>query len=558
MLNNISIQTKLLSALAIIIIINIVSGGFIAKAVMKAESAAKDVEHISEIQWKISEIEDSTFLARSFVISFLNSGDLKNKKLYQSEITKTEPLFNELYKLTDDQKLIEHAKLYQKHFDQWREEIAKSQIQYMLSPDTVDMARLIETSGKNKEIWDSILHDRDILAKDIDEQTKVKSAILNQSMSTASKATMISLSLTIVVILGASVLIIFMVSKPLQQLVKSTEALVEKKWNTVIDGINRGDEIGQMAKALVLFRDNGLQNEKLMAAQQMEDQQRVERAKKIEKLVDNFRHTSSDVTAALEVATEKMSTSSVTMGDIANDTNRLSADVLQSAQSAGMNVNNVSAATEELTASIQEISSQLSRTSAMAQQTQNISDETVEKMHVLEHSANEINSVVQIISDIADQTNLLALNATIEAARAGEAGKGFAVVANEVKTLASETAQATDQVIIQISRIQGDTKDAVNFFQQISESITELTHSMTAIAAAMEEQTAATLEISRNVQEASQGTNTVVKSIDNVTASTMQTQETSMTVSDIAKELKERSAVLTQSINSFITNIQNT
>lgn len=556
MLNKLSIQAKLLSALAIIIIISVISGGFVVRSVMQANQAVKDVEHISEVSTYIADLEEQATETHQHMTSFVSTGNLEEKELYEKKLQNIKPLFANFPNQTNDTVLLEILGEYEQKFLEWNETIAKKQIYYMQSPETVDMARLLESSTRNMKLWEDIINHYHALSAELTRQTSDRSHDLNVIMAKASWASITGLVLTILTTLAASIFIIFMVSKPLQKLVISTQALVKKKWDTQIDGVKRNDEIGQMANALVLFRDNGMENEKLMAAQKMEDEQRLTRAKAIEKMVDDFREQSSLVTVALEDATHKMSSSSVTMGEIANDTSKLSSEVAQSAQSAGSNVNNVSAATEELTASIQEISQQLTKTSKMAQDAKGVSEHTVDKMKILEASANEISSVVEIISDIAEQTNLLALNATIEAARAGDAGKGFAVVANEVKTLASETASATDKVIEQINRIQGDTKEAVSFIEKISGSIEDLNLSMTTIAAAMEEQTAATQEISRNVSEASAGTSTVVRSIDDVTASTIKTQETSRGVSEIADELKERSVVLTQSINKFITDIQ--
>lgn len=556
MLNKLSIQAKLLSALALILVISLVSGGFAVYSVMLANKAVVEVEHISNVKTYVAKLEETAMETHGYLVSFLNSGDLAEREKYKEGLSKMKPLFSGFAEQTKDKVMVDLMASYEKNFNTWEETVASKQVAYMLSPQTVDMARLLEASELNADLWKAIINDYRLLSEELARQTAVTSHMLNDIMTKTSWASVVGLVLTLLTTLISAAFIIFMISKPLQKLVFSTQELVQKKWDTEIDGVTRGDEIGKMANALVLFRDNGVENEKLMAAQQMEDSQRLERARAIERMVDDFRDQSSQVTVALEDATNKMSRSSVTMGEIANDTSKLSAEVAQSAQSAGSNVNNVSAATEELTASIQEISQQLSNTSRMAQEARGVSENTVDKMKILEASANEISSVIEIISDIAEQTNLLALNATIEAARAGEAGKGFAVVANEVKTLASETANATDQVISQINRIQGDTREAVSFIEEISKSIENLNESMTAIAAAMEEQTAATQEISRNVMEASTGTSTVVRSIDDVTASTIKTQETSRSVSEISEELKERSVVLTESINKFISDIQ--
>ncbi len=556
MLNNISIQTKLLSALALIILINVIGGGFVFYSVTVADKTAKKVQEISLTQKYVNKIEDLALSTRGHLGSFLNSGDLNERANYENGAKEIAPLIDQVKNTSNDSIILEQINLFENNFQIWKNNIANKQIEHMRSPDTVDLARFIESSKENEKIWADIHHEYEILSQELATQTAEQSDALNSTMSKTNLASVIGLLLTIFTTLSASAFIVFMVSRPLQSLVQSTNALVNKEWGTEIDGIERGDEIGQMASALVLFRDNGVENEKLMAAQKVEDEKQLQRAENIEEMVDMFRKESSEVTVALEGATQEMSTSSVTMSNIANNTTALSEEVSRSAQSAGNNVNSVSAATEQLTASIQEISQQLGRTNQMAKSAKEISKNTVEKMKTLEGSASEIGSVIEIISNIAEQTNLLALNATIEAARAGDAGKGFAVVANEVKTLASETANATEQVREQIIKIQDETGDTVTFIEKISSSVEELTSSMTSIAAAMEEQTAATQEISRNVSEASQGTNAVVQNISDVSEATRETQDTSKNVSNIADELKQRSDTLKKSIDTFISNIQ--
>lgn len=556
MFSKMSIQTKLLSALVLIILINVIAGGFIIYSVSVAGTASHEVEKLFVVQQHVNKIKDASLNAHKSMISFLNSGDLSKKEAHEKILASLFPLMDKSQSLTDDQKILAALSDLKKELRQWEDDIASKQADFMHSPQTVDMARLLESSEENEAIWKKVYADFDALFEELGVLTQVKSAELDRIMMLTTRASVVGLILTLVASLGACVFVVFLVSRPLQNLVLSTNALVQKDWGADISGVDREDEIGQMAKALLLFRDNGVENEKLTMAQKEDDQKRLQRARSIEEMVENFRKESSEVTHALEGATHKMSDSSVKMNEIANNTNQLSEEVSRSAQSAGQNVNSVSAATEQLTASIREISNQLSNTNTMAQNAKSVSLETVNNIKSLEVSASEIGGVIEIISEIAEQTNLLALNATIEAARAGDAGKGFAVVASEVKSLANETAQATEKVRTQIAKIQGETGEAVTFIERISKSVEELTESMTAIAAAMEEQTSATQEISRNVSEASQGTDSVVQSIGSVSSATQETQETSQMVGQIADELKQRSNTLKESIDAFISSIQ--
>ncbi|WP_422006125.1 methyl-accepting chemotaxis protein [Pyruvatibacter mobilis] len=560
--NDTSIKLKLLSALGVIVAINLVIGAVILSAVTGARSTLEAFEEMSETTTAIIRLEEKAVEAHGHMAAFLNSGDLESRAHYQQAVEETGALVSALEAQiagsADDgiEGITGHVDSFKAAFNEWVTVIAASQLENMKSPGTVDMARLIEASEQNAAVRGRMTESLQTASQLLGDRTMAESNALNGVLGTANAVSAIGIVLMLITTVAAGAFIILMVSRPLQALVTSTNALVRKEWGTDITGTERGDEIGQMASALVLFRDNGIENDKLMEAQKAEDEKRLARARQIEELVASFRQESEAVTAALEDATRKMSQTSETMNSVANETTKLSEDVSTAAQSAGTNVNSVSAATEELTASIREISQQLSGTNKMAGDAQDVSRSTVEKMAVLESSAGEINSVIEIISDIAEQTNLLALNATIEAARAGEAGKGFAVVASEVKTLANQTAKATEQVREQVNRIQGDTSEASDFINRITEAISGLSENMTVIAAAMEEQSAATQEISRNVMEASNGTSQVVDNIGEVSQATRKTQDSSATVNQIAEELAQRSDHLKGSIHAFISKIQ--
>ena len=560
--NDTSIKLKLLSALGVIVAINLVIGAVILSAVTGARSTLEAFEEMSETTTAIIRLEEKAVEAHGHMAAFLNSGDLESRAHYQQAVEETGALVSALEAQVAGsadggiEGITGHVDSFKAAFNEWVTVIAASQLENMKSPGTVDMARLIEASEQNAAIRGRMSEALQTASQLLGDRTMAESNALNGVLGTANAVSAIGIVLMLITTVAAGAFIILMVSRPLQALVTSTNALVRKEWGTDITGTERGDEIGQMASALVLFRDNGIENDKLMEAQKAEDEKRLARARQIEELVASFRQESEAVTAALEDATRKMSQTSETMNSVANETTKLSEDVSTAAQSAGTNVNSVSAATEELTASIREISQQLSGTNKMAGDAQDVSRSTVEKMAVLESSAGEINSVIEIISDIAEQTNLLALNATIEAARAGEAGKGFAVVASEVKTLANQTAKATEQVREQVNRIQGDTSEASDFINRITEAISGLSENMTVIAAAMEEQSAATQEISRNVMEASNGTSQVVDNIGEVSQATRKTQDSSATVNQIAEELAQRSDHLKGSIHAFISKIQ--
>lgn len=556
MFKKLSIQAKLITALSFIVIINIISGIIIFTTILTSSEAVEKLNQAMSANETVAKLETNALASKRNMADFITSGDLADRQRFLESYDNTILLFDGAGDTISKETLLSDIKKMKADIENWNEQIVSRQLEYMNSPQSVDMARLLESSEENKNIWKKISAELDIILADLHKLSNDESENMRSSISSAGLAVLISLALTAISVIGASIFVVVMVSRPLRGLVASTNRLIKKDWATEITGTERTDEIGQMAKALVLFRDNGLENEKLTEAQKVEDEKRLNRAKMIEQIVETFREEAEVVTNALEQVTFKMTESSVDMSRISDETYARSEEVAHSAENAGNNVSNVSAATEELTASIQEISTHLTDTSRMAEDAKSTSDNTVEKMKELETSARAIGSVIQIISEIAEQTNLLALNATIEAARAGEAGKGFAVVASEVKNLANETANATEQVRSQIDRIQGDTVETVGYIEKISDAIGKLSESMATIAGSMSEQTAATQEISKNVQEASRGTSVVVQNIAEVSEATKQTQATSREVSDVSQELSKRSESLKSSIDIFISKIK--
>ncbi|MBL4719777.1 MAG: hypothetical protein JKY20_01420, partial [Alphaproteobacteria bacterium] len=225
-------------------------------------------------------------------------------------------------------------------------------------------------------------------------------------------------------------------------------------------------------------------------------------------------------------------------------------------EEAAVNVQTVAAASEELSSSISEISRQVSDSANVTLEAVEAAESTNVTMEGLSEAGAKIGEVVHLISDIASQTNLLALNATIEAARAGESGKGFAVVASEVKNLATQTAQATEEISNEISAMQEQTKNAVGAIDRITGVIGKINEITTSISSAVEEQSAATSEISRNAQEASGGTDEVTKNVAGVSDSTAATGEAATQVQAAASELSMQSETLKQEVESFLSKIR--
>ncbi|MCK6452504.1 MAG: methyl-accepting chemotaxis protein [Alphaproteobacteria bacterium] len=283
---------------------------------------------------------------------------------------------------------------------------------------------------------------------------------------------------------------------------------------------------------------------------------REERAERIAATIRAFEVQVDAAMNALGSAATGLNTTAASMVKIADQTSSQSTAVAAASEQASSNVQTVATAAEEVSSSITEITRQVSESSRMARQAVDQARSTGATVDGLKQAAQKIGDVVKLITDIAAQTNLLALNATIEAARAGDAGKGFAVVASEVKSLATQTAKATEEIARQIEQVQGATGDAVSAIQTIGKTIEQVNEIAASIASAMEEQGAATREISRNVQQAAQGTQEVNKNIASVTQASGEVGAAAVQMNDASAGVAKQAETLRAEVDKFIAKVR--
>lgn len=371
-------------------------------------------------------------------------------------------------------------------------------------------------------------------------------------------------SLAIIVTSIAAILVFLMIAtllarsivNPITAMIACMIRLARKDWSVQVPALMRKDEVGQMAQAVNVFKENGIENDRLVAAQETERKRKEARQHAIDGFIAEFEKTISGILQVVTAAAEELHATAQAMAATAEETTRQASVVAAASEEASTNVQTVAAASEELSSSIQEISRQVAESLSIANQAVDQTELTNREINGLAESAQRIGDVVALIGDVAAQTNLLALNATIEAARAGEAGKGFTVVAAEVKTLATQTTKATEEISAKIGEMQSATRRSVDVIGVIVGTIQRINEIAAAIAAAIEEQGAATSEIAGNALQVSAGTREVSANIVGVSQAANDTGSASTQVLASASELTRQSTMLRAQVDNFLSNIR--
>ena len=364
-----------------------------------------------------------------------------------------------------------------------------------------------------------------------------------------------ALALAIMLSAAAGTLVARSVIKPVQGLTQTLQRMAGGELDATVPGVERNDEVGAIAKALVGFRD-ALGQRKAEEARLNAQMTETEKQTALARLADEFEATVGGLVRKLSHSSGTLEDTARSLSSTAERTNMQSASVASVAEQTAANVQAVATATEQLAASAQEIGSQVSQTATKSAAAVDQARETNSLVSELSDSAQKIGEVIAMIRAIAEQTNLLALNATIEAARAGEAGKGFAVVAAEVKGLADQTAKATDQIATQITGMQGISEKSVAAIAAIAHQIEEMSSLTGSVAAAVEEQQAATGEIARNVAEAARGTQESTDNIAQVREASGHTATASEQLLTSANELSENAGNLETEVSQFLQRVR--
>ena len=557
---NIKIPTKLLIAFALLIVVTIIMAAMTMLQVLRIGAAEERLDAVWQANTSFTQYERAFNKRREAVLFYLITGD----RSAVAQVTKARESMASLTSALNGMKgnphlpanleqAVEEAIALSGNYDT---AFVSPQLQLMRHFETVTEARVTEVTKEPEKVVAQFNMAQEkvqgILADEISDAAMAVTGAIEQTKITL----ILGVLVLFVSALGLAFMLTRLIARPITGMTDTMSELADGNLDVSVSGGDRRDEIGSMAAAVLVFRENARERVKLHALEEEKQRVEAERQRQLAELTKKFSGEAEELSGSVQSALQIVLSSVGTLLSNAAQTGQQAQDVSAGAVEASANIQTVASASTELTASISEISNQISRAASVSRQAVEDAESTNTRVTSLSSAAEQVGQVVTLIQDIAEQTNLLALNATIEAARAGEAGKGFAVVASEVKNLANQTARATDEIKSKIDEIQNETSVTAESIRGFRETIRQIDELATAVSAAIEEQGAATAEIARNVEQAAASTSEISTLMGSVASSANETDVVAHNQENAVSDLGRQNDQLQNSIKNFISAVE--